>query len=183
MIATILAYITVYSPAVIVLGFIIYLIVKWFRNHRKPVDAPSPLKSVKVETPSDQLANIIYYCYIRYAQNIFWYQKQWEWDFRKMTDYLKPQTKNRYADQAIYKVLKECREIDRVRRNKINDEIKRFPQRYRSRRPQPPWVSIAAGDVRLAVDAVLTQQCVERILAMKKDLDIPPQAGSGPYNV
>jgi hypothetical protein len=174
---TFLAWLTVFGLPFLGVLAICYLWRKIFPP--KPVDPPQPLKKLTAETPEDQVANIIYYSYIRHAQNIFWYSKQWQWDFRKMAEYLTPRTQNRYADRAFHKVLLECREIDKARRDKTNDEIRRFPQRNRNRMFQPPWVSIAPGDVRMAVETVLSPQCVERILAMKDSLDIPPVASSG----
>lgn len=172
---TILAYLTVYGLPLIGLAVILYICYKlWYE--RTPVDPPAALKSIEAQTPEEELAHIIYVSYIRYAQNEFWYKKQWEWDFRKMAAYLTPKTQNRYVDTMFYKVLRECRTVDKSRRDKVNDMLKRFPERYRNRQPQPPWVSIALGDVRLAVECVLTPHCVKEILRLKDKLDIPPPA-------
>ena len=171
---TILAYLTVYGLPILSVLAICYIWRKLFPP--QPIDPPSPLKQLVAHTPEQQVALIIYVSYIRYAQNIFWYSKQWEWDFRKMAAYLTPKTQNRYVDTAFYKVLRECRAIDKVDRDKINDLIRQYPERYRNRQLQPPWVSVSLADVHRAVESVLTPHCVSEILRLQDKLDIPPPA-------
>jgi len=172
---TFLAYLTVYGLPLIAFAVIMYICYKlWYE--RTPADPPAPLKKLEAETPEDELANIIYVSYIRYVQDMFWNKKQFEWDFRKMAEWLKPQTQSRYADTMILRVLSECRDIDKVRQDKTNDMIRQFPQRYRNRSLQPPWVTISKGDVRLAIETVLNPHTVTKLLAMKNTLDIPPPA-------
>jgi hypothetical protein len=175
---TFLAYLTVYGLPVLFIIAALYGLYRllWWLTRSVEDDAPAPLKSVEAQTPEDELANIIYVSYIRYVQDMFWNKKQFEWDFRKMAEWLKPQTQSRYADTMILRVLSECRDIDKVRQDKTNDMIRQFPQRYRNRSLQPPWVTISKGDVRLAIETVLNPHTVTKLLAMKNTLDIPPPA-------
>jgi hypothetical protein len=162
-----------------ILAAIIIGLYTYRRVMRQTADLPAPLKKMETKPvdPSAEFAEIVYGSYIKYAQNIFWYEKQFEWDFRKMAEYLKPKTKNRFADRAIMTVLRECQRIDKERREKVNSEIRNFPERNRHRKPQPPWVSISYGDVRLAVETTISSWTVDKIMGMKNDLDIPPKSG------
>lgn len=178
---TFLAYLTVYGLPLLGLFGTFYFLYKYsykYSSTRKPADAPAPLKELRVETPETQLASIIYGSYIHYVQNEFWHKKQFQWDFRKMQEYLKPKTKNRFVDRAILKVLSECQRLDKERREKTNSKIREFPERYRNRAPQPPWVSISFTDVRLAVETTLSPWTVSKIIESKDQLDIPPKIGA-----
>jgi hypothetical protein len=171
---TFLAYLTVYGlPLICLAALLLFIYRTWYKNIA-PDDAPAPLKSIEARTPEEELAYIIYTSYIQYAQNMFWYTKQWQWDFRKMADWLKPQTQSRYADSMFLRVLSECRDMDKARQDKTNDQIRKYPQRYRGRPLQPPWVSLGLRDVVLAVETVLSPVSVRKLLAMRDSLDIPP---------
>lgn len=175
-----LAYLTIYGLPLLGLFGTFYFLYKYSYKYstRKPTDAPAPLKELHVETPETQLASIIYGSYIKYVQDEFWHKKQFEWNFRKMQEWLKPKTKNRFTDRAILKVLSECQRLDKERREVINSKIREFPERYRNRAPQPPWVSINITDVRLAIETTLSPWTVNKIIESKDQLDIPPLANS-----
>ena len=88
----VLAWLTVVGVPILSAFAIYYIWRKLFPS--QPVDPPAPLKEIRVATSSEQLAEIIYGSYIKYAQNEFWYKKQFEWDFRAVQKYLTPKTKN-----------------------------------------------------------------------------------------
>jgi hypothetical protein len=168
---TFLAYLTVYGLPIFGFGAIVYLWFKFFPRKRK--DPPAPLKNMNVETNTEKLARLLYGSYIRHAQYVFWNHRQHEWDLRKLQEFLTPKTQNRFADRAFNKVFMAVRDIDRDRQDRTNDEIRRFPQRYRDRALQPPWVSVCERDVEMAINISLSPHTVDKLWAMRESLDIP----------